>query len=150
MKYSTLCLLLFILLLPAACDIESTDNGNLDGFWHLEQVDTLATGGSLNLKEQKIFWGVQYHLIHLTGAGQANNFYLRFRQTGDSLYITQAFIEHSGTAGQQGNGDEPLTNDSLLQIYGLQSSNEQFIKVKLNGKWLILKSARLQLTFRRF
>ena len=57
MKYSTLCLLLFILLLPAACDIESTDNGNLDGFWHLEQVDTLATGGSLNLKEQKIFWG---------------------------------------------------------------------------------------------
>ena len=34
-------------MLFTACgiDFEGSDNGKLDGFWHLEKVDTLATGG---------------------------------------------------------------------------------------------------------
>ena len=30
----------------SSCEIETSQNGDLDGFWHLEQVDTLATGGT--------------------------------------------------------------------------------------------------------
>ena len=29
----------------SACEIETHDNDKLDGFWHLERVDTIATGG---------------------------------------------------------------------------------------------------------
>lgn len=35
------------LLLPSSCTIEASDNGDFDGFWHLERVDTLTTGGNL-------------------------------------------------------------------------------------------------------
>ena len=28
-----------------ACDVETSDNGRLDGYWHLTGVDTLATSG---------------------------------------------------------------------------------------------------------
>ena len=31
----------------AGCDIETSDNGDLDGMWRLESVDTLASGGRL-------------------------------------------------------------------------------------------------------
>ena len=28
-------------VLSASCEIETSDNGDLDGFWHLERVDTI-------------------------------------------------------------------------------------------------------------
>ena len=40
---------MLVLCFQSACTLETSDNGDLDGYWHLEQVDTLATGGKLNL-----------------------------------------------------------------------------------------------------
>lgn len=34
----------FVLLMFAACDIHTSDNGDLDGYWQLRSVDTLSTG----------------------------------------------------------------------------------------------------------
>ena len=34
-----------MMLTLSSCEVETSQNGDLDGFWHLEQVDTLATGG---------------------------------------------------------------------------------------------------------
>ena len=77
----------------ASCDIESSDNGKLDGFWHLERVDTLATGGSTDYSDQLAFWGAQLHLISAKdlGTGGHERYYLRFQQTSDSLNITGAY-----------------------------------------------------------
>ncbi len=38
-----------ISLVLSSCTLETSDNGDFDGFWHLERVDTLATGNYLNL-----------------------------------------------------------------------------------------------------
>ena len=54
---------MLVLCFQSACTIETSDNGDLDGYWHLEQVDTLATGGKLNLSKERVFWGVQHKLI---------------------------------------------------------------------------------------
>ena len=40
------------LLLFCSCDIESSKNGDLDGFWHLERVDTIST--SFNHHENRL------------------------------------------------------------------------------------------------
>lgn len=32
-----------------SCEVDSSDNGDLDGFWHLESVDTLATGADVTI-----------------------------------------------------------------------------------------------------
>ena len=46
MKISILCIVPVLLLMSlTSCEIETSENGDLDGYWHLEQVDTLATGG---------------------------------------------------------------------------------------------------------
>ena len=51
---------MLVLCFQSACTIEMSDNGDLDGYWHLEQVDTLATGGKLNLSKERVFWGLHH------------------------------------------------------------------------------------------
>ena len=46
MKY--VCFLLMLMLCSAllnSCEVDSSDNGDLDGFWHLESIDTSAPCG---------------------------------------------------------------------------------------------------------
>ena len=62
-KLAAIAAILTTALTLASCELETSDNGKFDGFWHLERVDTLATGGSLNLQQKRIFWGVQAKLI---------------------------------------------------------------------------------------
>ena len=32
-----------------SCEVETSGNGELDGFWHLERIDSLQNGGSKDL-----------------------------------------------------------------------------------------------------
>lgn len=62
MKQLTIKSLLATLATPfllASCNVETSGNGSLDGFWHLERVDTLATGGTTDYSSGYVFWGVQ-------------------------------------------------------------------------------------------
>ena len=72
-----------------SCTIESSDNGKLDGFWHMEQVDTLATGGTQDLSDSLMFWCIDTKLIGVRGSGRSHNlgYYLRFTQTSDSVTV---------------------------------------------------------------
>ena len=54
-----------MMLTLSSCEVETSQNGDLDGFWHLEQVDTLATGGTCNFADKRVFWGCQYKLIQV-------------------------------------------------------------------------------------
>jgi hypothetical protein len=77
----------FVIVALASCEIETSDNGDFDGFWHLERVDTLATGGTLDLSKKRVFWGVQYKLISVYDIDKEGTFgyYLRFKQTHDQI-----------------------------------------------------------------
>ena len=57
----------------SACEIETHDNGKLDGFWHLEKVDTIATGGVCDMSQQKVFWSVQAMIIEVSDRSNLNN-----------------------------------------------------------------------------
>ena len=77
----------FVLVALASCEIETSDNGDFDGFWHLERVDTLATGGTTDLSKKRVFWGVQYKLISVrdVDVDKQHGYYLRFKQTRDKI-----------------------------------------------------------------
>ena len=59
-------------LLLASCNVETSDNGPLDGFWHLERVDTLATGGTTDYSSGYVFWGVQKDLIYIKDSSNSS------------------------------------------------------------------------------
>lgn len=137
----------------SSCEMETSDNGDLDGFWHLESVDTLSTGGSFDLSEKRVFWGVQHKLISITHYELlgSRGYYARFEQTGDSLILSSFYKNHwhqdKGTDG----GDIPMTemNDTLRNC-GINHLEEHFHKEVLTGSKMVLSTKEYRLRFKKF
>lgn len=142
-------------LMLASCNIETSDNGPLDGFWHLEQVDTLATGGTTDYSSGYVFWGVQKDLIYIKDSSNSSvgAYYLRFSQTQDSLHITKIYLDHGHEDNpyhEQG-GDIPVEAiDRNLRFFGLNALPEHFKKEAINGNRMILSTEKLRLKFKKF
>lgn len=136
----------------SSCELESSKNGDLDGFWHLESIDSLASGSTVDLSRQHIFWGVEHKLIAVRESDYGkSSFYFRFAQTSDSLKVTEVYLNH----GHQDNGDdggdipqESVTDD--LRYYGVNAIPEGFVKEALDGSKMILRSKTLRLRFKKF
>ncbi len=133
-----------------SCEIETSDNGDLDGNWHLTRIDTLATGGINDLSESRLFWAIQAKLIHAVDYDYQNEaFYLRFNQTSDSLIVHTPYLDHWHQDLENG-GDIPVADPTPLFPYGINSLEEHFAKEKCDGHHLILKSKTLRLYFTSF
>lgn len=135
----------------ASCEIETSDNGDFDGFWHLERVDTLATGGTTDLSKKRVFWGVQYKLISVYDIDKEGTFgyYLRFKQTRDQI-VTHTPYKNNWHQDVENGGDHPIDDPTQLAPYGINNLEEEFVKEKLNGGQMILRSKTLRLKFKRF
>ena len=136
----------------SSCSLEHSDNGDLDGYWHLESIDTLANGHTADFSKEYVFWGIEYKLIstRVTNTNQ-ERLYLRFEQTSDSLKITQAYLDHGHQDNGEDGGDIPVdevTDD--LRFYGINHLPEGFYKEALDGNKLILRSKTLRLKFKKF
>lgn len=142
----------FALVALASCEIETSDNGDFDGFWHLERVDTLATGGTLDLSKKRVFWGVQYKLISVYDIDKEGTFgyYLRFTQTKDKIVTKSPYKNNWHQDNGEDGGDIPVDDPTQLAPYGINNLEEEFVKEKLNGGQMILRSKTLRLKFKRF
>lgn len=129
------------LLVFQSCELETSDNGNLDGNWQLMQIDTLATGGRNNVKDQQLFYAVQVRLLCLNAynAAVSSNMYFHFEHTGDSLKLKPA--------SSDGHVMYPV---SALRPYGINKEQEAFKIMLLNSDRMQLRSDSLLLTFRKF
>lgn len=150
-KVVGLILIVITMFVMTSCVVETSDNGDLDGFWHLEQVDTLVTGGTCNLADKRIFWSFQHRLIQVSNYElfhDMRNYYMRFEQTNDSLFITSVFRYHSYL---QYESDVQVTEmvDSLRSC-GINDLNEHFEKEVLKSGKLQLKGKTLRLKFKKF
>lgn len=136
----------------SSCDLEHSDNGDLDGFWHLESIDSLENGHTADLSKQRVFWAVEFKLISArVSDANVSKMYFRFEQTSDSLKITQAYLDHGHQDNGEDGGDIPVeevTDD--LRFYGINNLPEGFYKEALDGSKMILRSKTLRLKFKKF
>ena len=141
------------LAMTTACTFDSSDNGDFDGYWHLERVDTLATQGMLDLSQKRIFWGVQYHLMQCKDVDKEANdgFYFRFTQTADSIIVHNPYKNNWHQDYGDDGGDLPVTQlNDTIRSYGINNLQEPFFKEKLKGDKMILRSKMLRLYFTKF
>lgn len=137
----------------SSCTFESSDNGDFDGYWHLERIDTLATNGMLDLSHKKIFWGVQYKLVSCRYIKEDDtySYYFRFMQTGDSITLYSPYEDHWHQDNGDNGGDIPVyTINDVIRSLGINNLTESFYKEKLKGDKMILVSKSLRLYFRKF
>ena len=106
-------------VLSASCEIETSDNGDLDGFWHLERVDTIRTGGRLDLKDEYVFWAVQKDLLNACD-----------RHGNDRM-----------------NGDPAVDDAGMLRPFGVNALDETFGVERLTGSKMVLSTEELRLSF---
>ncbi len=130
----------------ASCDIEtSSAAGDFNGMWHLTRVDTLATGGVLDLKNEKLFWAFQNKLMQADDKNEKlAKILMRFNQTNTQLTL------HTPYVYDRENGDKPLTDSTLLIPYGINKTEEKFDVVTLKGGKMVLQSEKLKLTLKKF
>lgn len=130
----------------ASCDIEtSSAAGDFNGMWHLTRVDTIATGGVLNLKNEKLFWAFQNKLMQADDKNEKlAKILMRFNQTNTQLTL------HTPYCYDRENGDKPLTDSTLLIPYGINKTEEKFDVVTLKGGKMVLQSEKLKLTLKKF
>ena len=127
-----------------SCDIETSGNGDLDGYWHLTSVDSMQTGGTADVSEDRIFWRVQGDILNVTQPMKGGNYIFRFTYQDNSLDLYDArFNDRDGS-------DSLVTNVNELFPLGITSLTPHYNVEKLSGSKMVLSNDTLRLRFTKF
>lgn len=135
-----------LLLTFAACDIHTSQNGDLDGYWQLRSVDTLYNGASCDMRDSLRFWSFQASLLHMRDNYHEKHkrVFMRFNITDDVMSLTDPIID------QRDSSDIVLTDTALLRHYGIHDVPETLKIVSLNSSTMVLENRVLRLNFRKY
>lgn len=131
------------LMFLCGCELETTDNGDLDGYWHLEQVDSLAGQRSVDYGQSHIFWSIQFELLQLTNL-EDNTIVYKLDYNNRQLTLANPCMF------DRADGDTLVTNVEVLRPYGVNSLQESFKVVSLESRKMILESPVLRLHFKKY
>ena len=142
MKY--LSILFALVFCLSACELETSHNGKLDGWWLLTAVDTLPAGGHANVEEQQCTWAFQGRLLELRDVpGQRGDYLLSFAQHGDDLLLSHPYLS------ARDSGDIAVQTPQPLHPYGIQTLFERFSIITIDRQRMVLTSTSLRLYFRK-
>ncbi|MBR4481116.1 MAG: lipocalin-like domain-containing protein [Prevotella sp.] len=131
------------LMFLCGCELETTDNGDLDGYWHLEQVDSLAGQRSIDYGQSNIFWSIQFELLQLSNLEDNTIIY---KLVYDNRQLTLA----NPCMFDRADGDTLVTNVEVLRQYGVNALQENFKVVTLESRTMVLESPVLRLHFKKY
>lgn len=129
----------------SSCQLDMSDNGDLDGMWHLVRVDTLATSGSADMGSEKIYWSFQMRLLQLDDKSLENpSILFRFDHSDGMLRLYNPYVY------DRENGDYILTDVNVLFPFGINSLDEVFTVESLKSSRMILRTDELRLSFVKY
>lgn len=140
--------ILALSVMLVSCELETSGNKELDGYWQMSQVDTLSTGGVADTREALVYWGVQGKLLQIrfseNGKFLGEGLLFRFNRDDDMLTLSSPILHHLYET------DEPISDVELLKPFGIFNLEEVFSIEELNDDVMVLASDTLRLHFRRY
>lgn len=141
--------------LMASChlEIEGSGNGNLDGYWHLVTVDTLAVDSlgetfimsTTDLSEQRFFWGVQGAIIVLYSPDyKGGQRYVSHFTHEDNTLLLRGLRYHD-----RPKGDALLEDVTEVYPFGVLKLVQSYDIEKLTSSAMVLRDDMLRFTFRK-
>lgn len=115
MKIKLLLVLLSSLFVAlTSCEIHSSNNGDLDNWWYLRQVENITDGTTTDYVDKKVFWSYIGALMQTQGGGSGTYLY-RFEHKGNTLRV------YLPRENNRGKGDPLVTEANLkkLEVQGL-------------------------------
>ena len=125
------------------CELETTDNGDLDGYWHLEQVDTLSAQRSIDYGQARIFWSIQFKLLQLSDL-ENNSIIYNLVYDNHQLTLADPYMF------DRADGDTLVTDVEVLRRYGVNALQETMKVVSLQSDRMVLESPVLRLHFKKY
>lgn len=145
MKHLYFFISLIILLWFTSCDLETSGNGDLDGMWHIERMDSVNNGVQTDLKGERLYWSFQHKLLQLDDKNWIHpSLLLRFEKRGSILLVHDPYLYN------REEGDEPLTEPTLLKPFGINMLRDTFTIEKLKGENFVITSKTVRLHMKRF
>ena len=133
-----------VMLCFSACTLESDSKaaGDLAGMWHCVYIEKGAA--SVELKDQKVYWSFQGKLLLLEDKTGVHSWILyHFNKKGNTLELREPYRY------DRENGDEPLTEPSLLAFYGIDDMAVTFT-IQQSENTMALVSNKVTLHFKKF
>lgn len=127
-----------------SCSLETDGSGDLGGYWHIESVDTLNTGGHLDLSNEKLFWAVQNTLLNVSNRSTGSSYLFQYVHSGDSLLLSDPRLDDR----QQ--GDPQVTDIEHLRPFGINNLEEGFAIESLHSSKMTLRSDAIRISFKKF
>lgn len=146
MKHFPLYFIIGVALLLSGCNLETSDNGDLDGYWHLVRVDSLATGQYADLSETRVFWGFQVRLLQAIDHDHDTSHYgylFRFEHKGQTLRL------YDGHKHDRANGDILVEDVGEITSLGINSLDDHFHVEQLSSDRMVLRDDVLRLWFEK-
>jgi len=126
----------------SSCTLETSNNGKLDGMWLMTNIDTLATGGSADVRESLITWSFQVKLMQLRHPN--NRMVFHFLHENNQLILMDAVID------DRMSGDRPVTDNETMQRVGLTQPKDTFIVLNLTNNDLNIANKQYRFRFRKY
>lgn len=144
--------ILFLIITATLCltsSCETSDNGELDGMWHITRIDSISNGTSHDIRTEIKFWSFQGKILQFFNYREDSikEIYMaRFKNKGSQLIISNPFIYNRMT------GDYPLSADSLfiLKSHGINSVPDTFAVEHLDRKKMQLADDVVRLYFEKY
>ena len=140
--------ILVLCVFVVSCEIETSGNGELDGYWQMSQVDTLITGGVADTRASLIYWGFQGRLLQVryseNGKYLGEGLLFRFEKNDSLMKLSSPILHHLYET------DEPIEDVELLKPFGIYRLEEVFAIDQLDEDDMVLTSDLLRLHFRRY
>lgn len=144
MKQHIIGLLLATIALTA-CDIERSNNGKLDGYWKLTQLDTLVSGSSTDMTESTIYWCVQHHLLELKNLNDIEkNVFFRFEHSDATLRIWNPISDNKAIS------DSVVTSSETLRPFGILHLDETLAIERLTSSRMTLRNEQFRFHFLKY
>lgn len=129
-----------------SCEVHDSDNENLDGYWYLTRVDTIATGGVNEYRGQRVFWSFQGSLLQMNRVEIDCYYMASFSHKGNELVVEHPYLY------DRNNGGYYIADETMYEIkpFGLNSIKESFTLKTLDDHNMVLDNGKFRLCFERY
>lgn len=136
-------IVILLALLLTSCEVDISSNGKLDGTWQLKEI-TVNGGDTQDVRNEGILWGFQFKLLEMHSINNQWGVLCRFEHNGSSLRIYSPLAQKHDVA------DDPITDASELNPFGVYAIDETFHIEELTSSRMVLASPNSRLVLRKY
>lgn len=136
----------FIIISLAGCNLETSNNGKLDGYWKLCVIDDIALGTSEDLSSKSLFWSVQKDLLVVRDNDDASRpeYVFHFNQGEGELTLS------NGQKYDKQKGNKTLESFEILYKFGIYTQPITYNIDNLTSSRMTLSTSEKRLVFKKF